>query len=62
MADIVAKRRWHGSRKKREFCDRSRTFETWKGENLYKKFRESREVIASIVWQVETVLQLANRQ
>ena len=35
--------------KKQEFCDRSNIFQTWKGENLYKKFRESREVIASIV-------------
>ena len=37
------------------------TFQTRKGENLYKKFRESREVIGSIVWRVETVLQLANQ-
>ena len=43
------------------FCDWSGTFDKWEDENLYQKFCESREVIASIVWRIETV-QLANRR
>ena len=61
MADIIAKQRWHDSQRNQEFWDWSRTFEKWSDENLYQKFRESREVITSIVWQEETVLQLANQ-